>query len=145
MYGEIECTVESPGPCFVCLSSFVFFVSSSCISCLAYLKCLAYLTCFVCLKCFTRLSNLSYSVFFTDKICPYFPITSWCCGKESAYLWRLNPNEPRESFLRNRNTVSGARFSKVPRLFGRNNSLCIIKTKESRDTKLCSYFDFYSL
>ena len=42
----------------------------------------------------------------------------------------------------------GARFSKVPRLFGRNSGdiiLCIFKTKASRGTKLCSYFDFYSL
>ena len=29
--------------------------------------------------------------------------------------------------------------------FGRHNSLCIFKTKASRGTKLCRYFDFYSL
>ena len=28
--------------------------------------------------------------------------------------------------------------------FGRNNSLCIFKTKASRGTKLCSYYYFYS-
>ena len=42
----------------------------------------------------------------------------------------------------------GARFSKVPKLFGRisgDNSLCIFKTKASRGTKLCNYFKLYSL
>ena len=39
----------------------------------------------------------------------------------------------------------GACFSKVPKLFGRHNSLCIFKTKAPRGTKLCSYFYFYSL
>ena len=39
----------------------------------------------------------------------------------------------------------GACFSKVPKLFGRHNSLCIFKMKASRGTKLCSYFYFYSL
>ena len=29
--------------------------------------------------------------------------------------------------------------------FGWHNSLCIFKTKASRSTKLCSYFNFYSL
>ena len=43
------------------------------------------------------------------------------------------------------NSRSGARFSKVPNLFGLHNSLCIFKTKVSRVTKLCSYFNFYSL
>ena len=44
----------------------------------------------------------------------------------------------------------GVRFSKVPRLFGHISgeiillSLCIFKTKESRRTKLSSYFNFYS-
>ena len=43
---------------------------------------------------------------------------------------------------------AGARLSKVPKVFGcvlRHNSLCVFKTKVSRDTKLCSYFCFYSL
>ena len=42
---------------------------------------------------------------------------------------------------------AGARLSKVPKVFGcvlRDNSLCVFKTKVSRDTKLCSYFCFYS-
>ena len=39
----------------------------------------------------------------------------------------------------------GARFSKVPKLFGWHNSLCIFKTKVFRVTKLCCYFNFYSL
>ena len=39
----------------------------------------------------------------------------------------------------------GARFSKVPKLFGWHNSLCIFKTKVFRDMKLCSYFNLYSL
>ena len=41
-----------------------------------------------------------------------------------------------------------ARFSKVPKLFGRisgDNSLCIFNLKASWDTKLFSYFNFYSL
>jgi len=43
---------------------------------------------------------------------------------------------------------AGALLSKVPKVFGRvlgENSLCFFKTKASRDTKLCSYFCFYSL
>ena len=39
----------------------------------------------------------------------------------------------------------GACFSKVPKLFGRHNSLCIFKTKASRGTKLCSCIYFHSL
>ena len=39
----------------------------------------------------------------------------------------------------------GARFSKVPNLFGWHNSLCIFKTKVFRVSKLCSYFNVYSL
>ena len=40
----------------------------------------------------------------------------------------------------------GARFSKVPKLFGRvSGVLCIFKTKASRGTKLCSYLNFCSL
>ena len=41
-----------------------------------------------------------------------------------------------------------ARFSKVPKPFGRisgDNSLCIFNLKASWDTKLFSYFNFYSL
>ena len=38
----------------------------------------------------------------------------------------------------------GACFSKVPKLFGRHNSLCIFKTKAFRGTKLCNDFYFYS-
>ena len=41
-------------------------------------------------------------------------------------------------------TYPGARFSKVPKLFGWQ-SLCIFKTKASRGTKLCSSFNFYPL
>jgi len=40
---------------------------------------------------------------------------------------------------------TGARFSKAPKLFGRNsgdNSLSIFKAKVSRGTKLCSHFIF---
>ena len=40
---------------------------------------------------------------------------------------------------------SGACFSKVLKLFGWHNSLSISETKASRGTKLCSYFNFYSL
>ena len=43
----------------------------------------------------------------------------------------------------------GARFSEVPKtfrvFFKWYNSLCIFKTKAFRDTKLCSYLNFYSL
>mgnify|MGYP007058645807 CR=1 FL=1 len=39
----------------------------------------------------------------------------------------------------------GACFSKVPKLFGWHNSLCILKTKASRGTKLCNHFYFYCL
>ena len=42
----------------------------------------------------------------------------------------------------------GARFSKVPRFFGRtpgDNFLCIFKTRASRGTKLGGYFNFCSL
>ena len=39
----------------------------------------------------------------------------------------------------------GTRLSKVPTLFGWHNSLCIFKAKASRGTKLCIYFNFYSL
>ena len=39
----------------------------------------------------------------------------------------------------------GARFSKVPTLFGWHSSLCIFKAKASRNTKICTYFNFYSL
>ena len=39
----------------------------------------------------------------------------------------------------------GARFSKVPTLFGWHSSLCIFKAKASRSTKLCTYPNFYSL
>ena len=38
-----------------------------------------------------------------------------------------------------------ARFSKVRKLFGWHNSLCIFKTKVLRVAKLCSYFSVYSL
>ena len=37
------------------------------------------------------------------------------------------------------------RFSKVRKLFGRDNSLCIFKTKASRGTKLCSVFQLFSI
>ena len=36
-------------------------------------------------------------------------------------------------------SVPGACFSKVPKLFGRHNSLCIFKTKASRGTKLYGF------
>ena len=39
----------------------------------------------------------------------------------------------------------GARSSKVPKLFGWHNSLCILKAKAFQDTKLYSYFTFSSL
>ena len=39
---------------------------------------------------------------------------------------------------------TGARFSKVPKHFGRHNSLCILKAKAFQDTKLHSYFNFPS-
>ena len=41
-------------------------------------------------------------------------------------------------------TIPGARFSKVPKLFGWHNSLCILKAKAFQDTKLYSYFNFPS-
>ena len=41
--------------------------------------------------------------------------------------------------------VPRARFSKVPKLFGWHNSLCIFKTKVFHVTKPCSYFNFYCL
>ena len=40
---------------------------------------------------------------------------------------------------------SGACFSNVPKLFGWHYSFCIFKMKVSRVTKICSYFNFYSL
>ena len=39
----------------------------------------------------------------------------------------------------------GVGFSKVPKLFGWHNSLCTLKAKASRGTKLCHYCNFYSL
>ena len=41
--------------------------------------------------------------------------------------------------------LPGARFSEVPKLFGRHNSLCVFKTKVVRGEKLHSYFNFPSL
>ena len=56
--------------------------------------------------------------------------------------------DARRYLLDARGTLSpGARFSKVPKLFGRISgyiSLCIFRAKASRGTKLCIYFNFDS-
>ena len=50
-----------------------------------------------------------------------------------AVLWYRRPTVSKSP---------GARFSKSPETFRAHNSLCIFKTKVSRGTKRCSYFDF---
>ena len=68
-----------------------------------------------------------------------------------CYSLKLN-NCPQDAFvlkmqreLRHPKSVRPKSFGTFRTYFGCHNSLCIFKTKASRGTKLCSYFDFYSL
>ena len=60
--------------------------------------------------------------------------------------WILQPSEKSRDF---RETGPRGPFLESPETFrahfGWHNSLCIFKTKASRGTKLCSYFNFYLL
>jgi len=61
--------------------------------------------------------------------------------------WDASPLQGGER--RGNNDSSRARFLESPETFrahfGWHNSLCVFKTKASWGTKLCSYFNFYSL
>ena len=60
----------------------------------------------------------------------------------------LDFGKSREVSLKVQTQIPGTRFSKSPETyrarFGWHNSLCIFKTKASRGTKLCSFFQLFS-
>ena len=60
-------------------------------------------------------------------------------------IWRKNYHISNRHHSKFFVSGTGTRFSKDPKLFGRHNCLCILKTKVFRVTKLRSYFNFYSL
>ena len=75
----------------------------------------------------------------TKKVGKFGGLEPRCC--EGIMAPEIGPR----NFGTSEKQAPGARFSKVPKFFGRHNSLCIFKTKVFGVTKLCSYFNLYSL